>query len=179
MRSKAYPVALGGMLAAAAVVMMCIGTIIPVATYAAPVLCMMICQTVLKCCGSRIAWAWYAVVAILGLLLAPDKEAAAVFLALGYYPVVKPKLDRMRGKWLWKGLLFNGSVLALYWILLKPLKSVFASFAVPYAIVPHSTLGENAPVLCTPFGITKATLFTLLITATPTTVPWLFHSFAK
>ena len=107
------------MLAAAAVVLMCIGTIVPVATYAAPVLCMMVCQVVLKLCGSQIAWAWYAVVAILGLLLAPDKEAAAVFLALGYYPVVKPKLDRMRGKWLWKGLLFNGSILALYWILLK------------------------------------------------------------
>ena len=119
MRSKAYPIALGGMLAAAAVVLMCIGTIVPVATYAAPVLCMMVCQVVLKLCGSRIAWAWYAVVAILGLLLAPDKEAAAVFLALGYYPVVKPKLDCMIGKWLWKGLLFNGSILALYWILLK------------------------------------------------------------
>lgn len=119
MRSKAYPVALGGMLAAAAVVMMCIGTIIPVATYAAPVLCMMICQTVLKCCGSRIAWAWYGAVAVLSLLMAPDKEAAAVFAVLGYYPIVKPKLDRTKAKWLWKGLLFNGSILMLYWILLN------------------------------------------------------------
>ena len=119
MRSKAYPVALGGMLAAAAVVMMCIGTIIPVATYAAPVLCMMICQTVLKCCGSRIAWAWYGAVAVLSLLMVPDKEAAAVFAVLGYYPIVKPKLDRTKAKWLWKGLLFNGSILMLYWILLN------------------------------------------------------------
>ena len=119
MRSKAYPVALGGMLAAAAVVLMCIGTIIPVATYAAPVLCMMVCQMVVKICGSRIAWAWYGVVTILSLLLAPDKEAAAVFLVLGYYPIVKPKLDSMKGKWFWKGLLFNGSILLLYWVLLN------------------------------------------------------------
>lgn len=119
MRSKAYPVALGGMLAAAAVVLMCIGTIIPVATYAAPVLCMMVCQMVVKICGRRIAWAWYGVVTILSLLLAPDKEAAAVFLVLGYYPIVKPKLDSMKGKWFWKGLLFNGSILLLYWVLLN------------------------------------------------------------
>ena len=119
MRSKAYPVALGGMLAAAAVVLMCIGTIIPVATYAAPVLCMMVCQMVVKICGSRIAWAWYGVVTILSLLLAPDKEAAAVFLVLGYYPIVKPKLDSMKWKWFWKGLLFNGSILLLYWVLLN------------------------------------------------------------
>ena len=107
------------MLAAAAVVLMCIGTIIPVATYAAPVLCMIVCQMVVKICGSRIAWAWYGVVTILSLLLAPDKEAAAVFLVLGYYPIVKPKLDSMKGKWLWKGLLFNGSILLLYWVLLN------------------------------------------------------------
>ena len=118
MRSKAYPIALGGMLAAAAVVLMCIGTIIPIATYTAPALCMMVGQVVLKICGSRIAWAWYGVVAILGLLLAPDKEAAAVFVALGCYPVVKPNLDRMKAPWLWKGLLFNGGILLLYWILL-------------------------------------------------------------
>lgn len=107
------------MLAAAAVVLMCIGTIIPVATYAAPVLCMMVCQMVVIICGSRIAWAWYGVVTILSLLLAPDKEAAAVFLVLGYYPIVKPKLDSMKGKWFWKGLLFNGSILLLYWVLLN------------------------------------------------------------
>ena len=119
MRSKAYPIALGGMLAAVAVVLMCIGTIIPIATYAAPVLCMMVCQTVMKLCGKRIAWAWYGAVAVLGLLMAPDKEAAAVFLVLGYYPIVKPRLDGRKGKWLWKGLLFNGSILLLYWVLLN------------------------------------------------------------
>ena len=119
MRSKAYPIALGGMLAAAAVVLMCIGTIIPVATYAVPVLCMLVGQAVLKLCGCRIAWAWYGAVTILSLLVAPDKEAALVFAVLGYYPIVKPKLDRMKGKWLWKLLLFNGSILALYFLLLK------------------------------------------------------------
>jgi len=107
------------MMAALSVVLMSIGTILPVATYAAPVLCMMAGQIVLKLCGSRIAWAWYGTVSILSLLLAPDKEAAAVFICLGYYPIVKPKLDRMRGKWFWKGLLFNSSILALYWVLLK------------------------------------------------------------
>ena len=107
------------MLAAAAVVLMSIGTIIPVATYAAPVLCMLVCRLVLKLCARRIAWAWYGAVAFLSLLLAPDKEAAAVFLVLGYYPILKPKLDSLKGKWLWKLLYFNGSILALYWVLLN------------------------------------------------------------
>lgn len=111
--------ALGGILAALAVVIMSMGTLIPVATYVCPMLCAMIHQMVLKTCGRRVAWAWYGAVAILSLLLAPDKEAAAVFAFIGYYPIVKPSLDRSRGKWLWKALLFNVSILVMYWLLMN------------------------------------------------------------
>lgn len=110
---------MGGVFAALAVVIMSLGTIIPVATYVCPVACMLILQLVVRMTGVRMGWAWYGAVSILSLLLAPDKEAAAVFLALGYYPIVKPKLDSKKGKWIWKGLLFNGSIFSLYWILLK------------------------------------------------------------
>ena len=113
-KTPAYSMALGGVLAALAVVIMCMGTIIPVATYVCPMLCAVVLQMVLKTCGTRIAWAWYGAVAILSALLAPDKEAAAVFLFLGYYPIVKPRLDRAKLRWLWKGLLFNGSVVVMY-----------------------------------------------------------------
>ena len=113
--------ALGGILAAVAVVIMNLVGMIPVNTYVVPVLCMVLLQVVLKNCGKRIAWAWYGAVTILGLLLCPDKEAAAVFTALGYYPILKPKLDRAKGKWLWKALLFNGVTLVLYWLLMNVL----------------------------------------------------------
>lgn len=118
MHTEARRIALGGMLAALAAVIMGMGGLIPVATYVVPMLCMFLLQFVLKSCGKRIAWAWYGAVAILGLLLCPDKEAAAVFTALGYYPIVKPRLDKTKLPWLWKGLLFNGTILLLYWLLL-------------------------------------------------------------
>lgn len=118
-RTPASVIALGGVLAALAVVIMAMGTLIPVATYVCPVLCCMLLQTVLILCGRRIAWAWYGAVAILCVLLAPDKEAAAVFLFIGYYPIVKPRLDRTRLKWLWKGLLFNCLILLMYILLIR------------------------------------------------------------
>lgn len=111
-------VALGGVLAALAVVIMTMGTIIPVATYVCPVLCAMVLRVVLRVCGRRMAWAWFGCVAVLSALLAPDKEAAAVFAFLGYYPILKPWLDRRRLPWLWKGLLFNGATALLYWLLI-------------------------------------------------------------
>jgi len=110
--------ALGGILAALAVVIMSMGTLIPVATYVCPMLCATLLQLVLKICGKQIAWAWYGAVSILSVLMAPDKEAAAVFLTLGYYPIVKPKLDRLKGKWFWKILFFNAVILLTYWLLM-------------------------------------------------------------
>ena len=78
-RSIAHPVALGGILAALAVVIMTVGGVIPIATYTVPALCTMLLNVVQMTCGKRIAWAWYGAVSILGLLLGPDKEAAAIF----------------------------------------------------------------------------------------------------
>jgi hypothetical protein len=110
--------ALGGVMAALAVVIMSLGGLIPLATYICPMLCILLLRVVLQTCGSRVAWAWYGAVAILSLLLGPDKEAAAVFTFLGYYPILKPKLDAAKLSWLWKCLLFNVSVLLMYWLLI-------------------------------------------------------------
>ena len=118
-KTPASLMALGGVTAALAVVIMSLGGLIPVATYVSPMLCAVLLQAVLVSCGVRIAWAWYGAVAILAALLSPDKEAAAVFVFLGYYPIVKPRLDRTRPAWLWKGLLFNGSIGVMYFLLLK------------------------------------------------------------
>ena len=117
--NKAKQMALGGMLAALAVVMMSLGGMIPSATFVCPMMCCLILQVVRTLCGDRVGWAWYGAVAILGLLMSPDKEAAAVFVFLGYYPMLKPKFDMIPLKWLWKLLYFNAVILAMYWLLIN------------------------------------------------------------
>ena len=111
--------ATGGVFAALAVVIMNLGGLIPMATYVCPALCMVILSFVHMACGRRIAWSWYAAVSILSLLMSPDKEAAAVFAFLGYYPILKPKIEKMKGKWLWKLAVFNISMVVLYSILIR------------------------------------------------------------
>ena len=113
-RFSAKPIALGGVLAALALVIMCFVGIIPVATYICPMLCILICAVVLRYCGRRIAWAWYAAVAILCLLMGPDLEAKALFLVLGYYPIIKPFMDKTRPRLLWKLVYFNIVIVATY-----------------------------------------------------------------
>ena len=45
--------------------------------------------------GGNLRQAWYGAVALLSCLLCPDPEAAALFLFLGYYPIIKGPLDRI------------------------------------------------------------------------------------
>lgn len=110
--------ALGGMMAALAVVIMCLGGLIPFATFVCPMICVLILQLIAKLCGNRIGWAWYGAVAMLSLLMGPDKEGAALFLFLGYYPLVKPGIDKLPLRWLWKGILFNVMILGMYTVLI-------------------------------------------------------------
>ena len=62
--------------------------------------------------------AWYGAVAILSLLMGPDKEAAALFFFLGYYPLIKPKLECLPLSWVWKLLVFNIAILLMYSLLI-------------------------------------------------------------
>ena len=110
--------ALGGIFAALAVVIMSMGGLIPVATFVCPVFCMILLRVVNQLCGSRTGWAWYGAVALLSVLLGPDKEAAAVFVFLGYYPILKTRLDKTKLAIFWKLLLFNLSIFAMYFALI-------------------------------------------------------------
>lgn len=113
-RNEIKRIALGGMLAAIAVVIMCLGGFIPVATYVSPMLCCMTQFIVFRFCGRSIAWTWYVAVSLLVLFMCPDKEAAVVFLALGYYPLIKSILDRSKMRFLLKLLYFNSAILLAY-----------------------------------------------------------------
>ena len=96
--SNARSIALGGMLTAVAVVIMNLGSIIPVNTYVCPVACILITRPVLSVCGKKIAWCYYLAVAVLSLLLAPDREAALVYVFLGYYPMIRHLFGKIRPK---------------------------------------------------------------------------------
>lgn len=114
----AREIALGGIMAALALVIMSMGAMIPSATFVCPMFCCLILQIVLTLCSRRTAWAWYGAVAVLSVLLSPDKEAAAVFVFLGYYPILKPRFDRSKLRWLYKTVYFNAVILVMYWLLI-------------------------------------------------------------
>ena len=120
-RGIAHQIALGGILASLAMVIMCFIGLIPVATFICPMFCILICGIVYRNCGKRIGWAWYGAVAFMSAFFAPDKEGALIFLFLGYYPMLKRSFDRCKFKlgFFYKVIYFNCVILLLYLLVLK------------------------------------------------------------
>ncbi len=96
MKQKTHELALASILGATAVVLLMLGGIVPLSTYACPVLASLAILVAGEECRTRCAWLCFVAAAILGLLLGPDKESALLFAFLGYYPLLQPKLDALR-----------------------------------------------------------------------------------
>jgi len=121
MRKKTHELALASILAALAATLLSLGGVVPLATYAAPVLASAALLAAREDCRPSLAWGCWAVSAALGLLLSADKEAALLYAFLGWYPLLKPRFDALRPRALRVGvklLLCAAVVGAMYALLL-------------------------------------------------------------
>lgn len=120
-KNPARGIALCGVCCALALVFMLLGSL-PFAAYCAPMLASVVLLPVLVEQGEKMAWLTYGAVALLSLMLCGEKEAALVFVLLGYYPILKFRhLEYVRSRALRVVLqlaLFNAAVAALYGILI-------------------------------------------------------------
>ena len=110
-----------GLCAGLSVVLMVLGSALGVLTYVCPMLAAIPVYLVRRAWGTRTALCLWAAAGLLGLMLVPDREMAALFLGLvGWYPAAKPALDRLPGpaRRLAKGACFGVSLLVLYAALL-------------------------------------------------------------
>lgn len=96
MREKSRAMAICGMMTALGVAVMLMGGVIPLATFCCPALAGLVLLPVMAEAGRKLAMGAYVAIAALALMLCPDKEAALLFAFLGYYPVVKFRMDRIR-----------------------------------------------------------------------------------
>lgn len=114
--------ALCGLLSALAAVVMMLGGVMGIGTFAAPVLAMTVLLPVLEECGPRAAGTAYAAVSILALLLVPDRELALVYAGFGWYPILRPQVARIPSRPLRLAArlaVCNCVILVLYGLLLR------------------------------------------------------------
>ncbi|MBQ9196407.1 MAG: hypothetical protein IJ157_04105 [Clostridia bacterium] len=132
-RRQSVRIAYCGMAAALSVALMLLGGVIPAATYAVPMLCGLLLLPVLLEFDAKAAWTTYIAASLIVLMLGFDKEAAFFYIFLGYYPIVKWKLDRIASRLcrtLAKAGLFLAALAAMYGLLalLFPLAAFMREF---------------------------------------------------
>ena len=112
--------ALCGMMVALSVVILCLGGVIPLATFACPMLAMLCLIPAVCEYGAGTAMLLYGAASILALLLGPDKEIALLYVFLGWYPGVRIRLMVIPRpvRWAVKCALFTLAVVAMYALVL-------------------------------------------------------------
>ena len=125
--------ALCGMMAALSVVILCLGGMIPLATFACPMLAMLCLIPAVCGYGTGTALLLYGAVSVLALLLGPDKEIALLYVFLGWYPGIRSQLEFIPQsvRWMAKCALFTLTVAAMYALILHlfRLEAVVEEFA--------------------------------------------------
>ena len=120
-KTESQKIALCGMLGALSVVLLLIGSALQVGTYAAPMLAAFLLIPVLEDYGPRYALTLYATVSILAVLLVPETELAFFYvLVMGYYPVLRVKLNALKNtvlRWVIKFAVFNAATVLVYLLL--------------------------------------------------------------
>ena len=89
-------IALGGVTAALALVLLLIGGALGIGAYAAPMLAGLILLPAGRLLGAKLHTVLWLAVSLLAFVLVPDAETALMFFApFGCYPIVRPLLGRL------------------------------------------------------------------------------------
>ena len=116
--SPAAPAAFCGMAVALETALMFLTGLMPTATYSLPALAGLVGIVIVVELGVKWAWPVYGAASILSALIAPDKEAAALYvLFFGCYPILKAIVERRWRRWtqwICKLLIFNAAAVLYY-----------------------------------------------------------------
>lgn len=120
---RARGVALGGMLTALSLVFLLLAGVLPVMQLVFPAVAGLLLVVVVLELHIKWAWGIFAAVAILGLLLCPDKNVIIFYVFFfGHYPLLKNYIERLRSRivqWLIKIPLFNVCIVLAYLVIAK------------------------------------------------------------
>ncbi len=117
-KHTSYKVAVGGVVSALCLTLMFMTGVFPLLSMAIPIYAGALMIIVAKEVSVSWAFSAYCAVSLLSMFLTPDKEAATLFIVFfGYYPIILPKLDKIKLAPLKigvKALIFNSAIIIWY-----------------------------------------------------------------
>lgn len=138
----AYKVALCGVVAALALVLMMLTTVVSAGTYALPMISGILLTVIVLEFNTKWALAVYFAVSVLSFIISGDKEAVLYFIMFfGFYPIIKSNIERVHSKavqWIIKFALFNACMAASFYMGVYLLGVPVESFSI---------FGVNLPIV--------------------------------
>ena len=95
---KTKQLAATSVLCALSVVILFLGNLIGIGTYAGPLLAIWVCLPVLEKYGAKAALMTWLCVSILAVILVPDKELTLFYAGFGWYPAALKKINRISSR---------------------------------------------------------------------------------
>ncbi len=150
-------VALGGIIAALSLIIMLLGYI-PSFQFAVPAVAGAVLIFVVIEVNVSFALGVYLVVSLLSFLIG-EKESAVMFIAfLGYYPIIKAKLESLKSRileWIIKFAIFNAAIFAAYFVMIHLLFVPLDTGFLGTYFVPAMVVLGNITFLIYDFGMTR------------------------
>lgn len=116
MMKQTMKIAYGGILTALSIALMFLTGLIPFVTYALPAIAGVLLISAVIELGTGWAVGIYIATGLLSAFIAPDKEAAVMYIVLfGYYPILKKYFEKIKLRfieWIGKIALFNATMIA-------------------------------------------------------------------
>lgn len=111
---KSFQIAFAGIITALSVALLYLGGAIWILAYVMPMLAGLIMIFTTESFGTKTALLVYACVSVLSVFLIADKECALMYVMyFGYYPILKPLIEKFKSKflvWLSKLIVFNTAI---------------------------------------------------------------------
>ncbi len=162
MKDSAKKLAIAAMLAAVAVVLLCASSFIPTGRAAFAAVAGLVSAAALIECGMLHSVLCFAVSALLGIILTPDRTAAIMYAVfLGYYPIVKGIIEKKSGsrliEWVLKLAAFNAA-LALLWFVYKFGFTEF-NIKIKGILIPAAVVAADVVFIIYDIGLSKLIYF--------------------
>lgn len=120
--NTAKKTALGGIITALSAVSMIISNLIPAGMYVFPALAGILIYILSLICGKSYGWSAFVAVGIVSFILCADKETVLCYLfLLGYYPMIKSNIEKIRLKpvnFILKLAVLNAAAVGIYFLML-------------------------------------------------------------
>lgn len=125
--NSSFNVALGGVCASLALVLMLVTAVVPVLDFAMPAAAGVLMAVIVIEINKKWAFISYIAISVLSLLIVPSKEVGLLFaMFLGYYPILKSLCEKIKNRtfqWASKLAVFNVAVISYYLVTVNVLSS--------------------------------------------------------